>query len=357
MKRVVKVASMALGGLVTVVLLAGAAFWLYLSLRPAGKTVRALAIIDAHAPFAFDRPLIAYLPFVDYMTIAGDKLYAGNTTQGVVSVIDLVRDKKIATISLGEVHGVAIDAEDGLGFTTDSGTNTLDVFDLKTNRPLGRIAVDDDPDAIVYDQKLHLIYVGCHDSGKADIIDPPFDKVDARIVLGGTAEYLQVDPATGFIYQNIQSKSEVAVVNPLEAAVTARYRLGAGEEPTGLALDSKDHRLFVTGMGHKVFVLNAMTGTIIARLPIGAGSDGIAYDPQMRRIYAANGFSATMTVIQQETPDQYRVLENAPTHFLGHSVVVDPATHRIYVDYFGNIAAYEPTGAALPGHSDLNAAK
>jgi hypothetical protein len=61
----------------------------------------------------------------------------------------------------------------------------------------------------------------------------------------------------------------------------------------------------------------------------------------------ANAFSATMTVIQQETPDRYRVLEDAPTHFFGHSVVVDPATHRIYVDYFGNIAAYEPTGTTL----------
>jgi len=52
-----------------------------------------------------------------------------------------------------------------------------------------------------------------------------------------------------------------------------------------------------------------------------------------------------MTVIQQDSPDEYRVLENAPTHFVGHSLVVDPATHRVYVAYFGSIAAYDP----MPG--------
>lgn len=49
-----------------------------------------------------------------------------------------------------------------------------------------------------------------------------------------------------------------------------------------------------------------------------------------------------MTVIQQDSPDSYRVLENARTHFGGHSLVVDPATHRIYIAYFGSIAAYDP---------------
>ena len=49
-----------------------------------------------------------------------------------------------------------------------------------------------------------------------------------------------------------------------------------------------------------------------------------------------------MTVIQQDSADSYRVLEQAATHFGGHAGAVDPATHRIYVDYFGSIAVYDP---------------
>jgi DNA-binding beta-propeller fold protein YncE len=69
--------------------------------------------------------------------------------------------------------------------------------------------------------------------------------------------------------------------------------------------------------------------------------DGAGYDPVLRKVYSANGVG-TMTVIQQDSPDQYHVVENAPTHFGGHSLVVDPATHRVYVAYFGSIAAYDP---------------
>ena len=80
----------------------------------------------------------------------------------------------------------------------------------------------------------------------------------------------------------------------------------------------------------------------MADLPIGLVVDGAAYDPGLKRIYTANGVG-TMTVIQQDSADRYRVLENAPTHFGGYSVVVDPITHRIYVAYFGRVAVYEPT--------------
>jgi len=88
-------------------------------------------------------------------------------------------------------------------------------------------------------------------------------------------------------------------------------------------------------------VMNTETGAIVAVLPIGGGVDGAGYDPVLRRVYTANGIG-TMTVIQQDSPDQYRVLENAPTHFGGHSLVVDLVTHRVYVAYFGSIAAYDP---------------
>jgi DNA-binding beta-propeller fold protein YncE len=87
--------------------------------------------------------------------------------------------------------------------------------------------------------------------------------------------------------------------------------------------------------------LDTDTGAVVAVLPIGAGVDGAGYDPDLRRVYTANGIG-TMTIIQQDSPDQYHVLENAPTHFGGHSLVVDPATHRVYVAYFGSMAAYDP---------------
>ena len=153
-------------------------------------------------------------------------------------------------------------------------------------------------------------------------------------------EYAQADPETGVIYQNLEDTSELVVVDPQVRAVQKRYPLAPGEGPTGLAFDVAHRRLFSTCSG-KLVVLNADTGAIVTVLPIGAGADGADYDAGLRRVYTANGIGS-MTVIQQDTADRYRVLENAPTRFGGHALAVDPLTHRIFIAHFGSVAVYEP---------------
>jgi DNA-binding beta-propeller fold protein YncE len=326
----------ALGAIIALILLAVVALNIYLSTRPAAKTMKAVGIISIPTPFRLGRP------FIDYMTISGSRLYAGYASKGLVGVVDTATNKSVATIDgLTRVHGIAVVADRNLGFASSSGDNVVGVFDLNTNKLLQKIPAGDDPDAIIYDDRAHLVYVGNHNGKTGMLIDPASQKVVATIPLGGEPEYPQADPETGLIYQNLEDTSELVVIDPAKQTVIKRYKLDPGEGPTGLALDAADHRLFSTAGNRKLIVLNADTGAIVAVLPIGAGVDGAGYDPVLRRVYSANGVG-TMTVIQQDSADQYHVLENAPTHFGGHSLVIDPATHRVYVAYFGSIAAYDP---------------
>jgi DNA-binding beta-propeller fold protein YncE len=132
------------------------------------------------------------------------------------------------------------------------------------------------------------------------------------------------------------------VIDPKKNAVVARFKTAPGKEPTGLALDSEHHRLFAACGNEKLVVLDSDNGKVITTLPIGAGVDFAAYDAVLQRIYTANGGSATMTVIHQDSPDQYSVMENVPTHRGAHALAIDPATHRIYVTYGGSeIDVYE----------------
>lgn len=324
------------GAFLALVVLAIIALNIYLSTRPDPRTVRAAGTIKVPAPFRVGRP------FIDYMTISGPRLYAGYASAGLVGVVDLATSQPAGTVSgFGRTHGVAIVAGRNLGFASDSGDGSVGVFDLNTLRLLQKIPAGIDTDAIIYDPKLNLVYAANHDGKTATLIDPATLKVVANIPLGGEPEYPQADPATGIIYQNLEDTSELVVVDPQKQAVTQRYKLAPCEGPTGLAFDAADHRLFSACRSKHLVVLNSDTGEIVAALPIGAGVDGAGYDPMLHHVYTANGVG-TMTVIQQDSADQYRVLENAPTHFGGHSLVVDPATHRIYVAYFGSIAAYDP---------------
>jgi YVTN family beta-propeller protein len=326
----------ALGGIIVLILLAVVALNVYLSTRPAAKTMKAAGIVSIPTPFRIGRP------FIDYMTISGSRLYAGYASKGLVGVVDTSTNQTVATVDgLTRVHGIAIVADRNLGFASSSGDNVVGVFDLATNKLLQKIPAGDDPDAIIYDEQARMVYVGNHNGKTGMLIDPATLKVTATIPLGGEPEYPQADPATGLIYQNLEDTSELVVIDPQKQAVTKRYKLASGEGPTGLALDAAHHRLFCTAGNRKLIVMDTETGAIVATLPIGAGVDGAGYDPALRRVYTANGIG-TMTVIQQDSPDEYHVLENAPTHFGGHSLVVDPATHRVYVAYFGSIAAYDP---------------
>jgi YVTN family beta-propeller protein len=325
----------ALGALVAIVILAILALDIYPLLRPTAKTVREVATISIPTPVQIGRP------FIDYLSVAGPRLYAGYASHGMVGVIDTATNRTVATIGgLGRVHGIALVPERNLGFASSSGDNNVNVFDLADNKVLKRIPAGDGPDAIIYDAKLHLVYVSDHAGKSGTLIDPATQTVVATIPLGGEPEYAEANPETGLIYQNLEDTSELVVVDPQRRAVMKRYPLAPGEGPTGLAFDVASRRLFSTCSG-KLIVLNADTGAIVAVLPIGSGTDGADYDAGLRRVYTANGIGS-MTVIQQDSGDRYHVLENAPTHFGGHSLVVDPVTHRIFVAYFGSLAVYEP---------------
>ena len=335
-KKLVRFCLIVIGGIVALIVVAIVALNIYLSTRPAAKTVKAAGTISIPAPFKIGRP------FIDYMTVSGQRLYTGYASQGMVGVVDTTTNGDIANVTgLTRVHGVAIVPNRNLGFASSSGDNVVGVFDLTTNKLMQKIPAGDDPDAIIYDAKADLVYVGDHNGKTGTLIDPATLKVVATIPLGGEPEYPQADPGTGMIYQNLEDTSELVVIDPQQQSVLHRYKLGSCEGPTGLALDAADHRLFSACGNKSLVVLNTDDGTIVTTLPIGAGVDGAGYDPGLRRVYTANGVG-TMTVIQQDSPDSYHVLENAPTHFGGHSLVIDLATHRIYVAYFGSVAAYDP---------------
>jgi YVTN family beta-propeller protein len=309
-------------------------FYIYLSTRPTPKTIKAAGIITVPAASSFP------LKFIDYMFVNGSKLYAGYTSQGVVAVIDTATNQVVAEIGdLPRSHGIAVAGD--RGFATASGDDTVGVFDVSTNKLLKKIPGGVGPDAIIYDDKLRLIYAADHAGKTGTLIDPVMMSVVGTVQLGGVAEYAQADPQSGLIYQNDEDTNELVVVDPQKQMVMQRYKLGDGTGPSGLAYDAGNHRLFVTCDNNKLIVLNADTGQVVATLPIGSGVDGTSYDPDLRRVYTFNGFG-TMTVIQQDSADSYRVLEQATTHFGGHAGAVDPATHRIYVAYFGSIAAYDP---------------
>jgi hypothetical protein len=60
------------------------------------------------------------------------------------------------------------------------------------------------------------------------------------------------------------------------------------------------------------------------------GVDGAGYDPGTGDVFATNA-DGSMTVIHQDSPDAYRVVQSVATPTSSRNMGLDPTTHRIYV--------------------------
>jgi DNA-binding beta-propeller fold protein YncE len=274
----------------------------------------------------------------DYLSVdeTGNRLFVSHGN--VVNVVDLKTKAGIATIEETKgVHGITFAYDLNKGYISDGRDSTVTVFDLKTLQKLSKIKVTGaNPDAILYDQFSQNVFVYNGRTSNATVIDAKTDQVKTTIPLDGKPEFSATN-GKGKIYVNIEDKSKITVINATTLKVEQNWSLAPGDEPSGLALDNVNHRLFSVCSNKLMMVMDAENGKIIAQLPIGDGCDGVAFDPGKKRIYSSNG-EGTMTVVQQVNKDVYKVLEDFPTQKGARTIAVDKRSGNLYL----STAAFEP---------------
>jgi DNA-binding beta-propeller fold protein YncE len=249
-----------------------------------------------------------------------------------VHVVSLSTGKPLAEISnLNGVHGIALVKEENKGYISNGTSNSVTVFDYSTFKILKTIPLSGKkPDCIIYDKFSGKIYAFCGNSQNAVVIDVKTDKESGTIQLGGSPEFAVAD-GKGLIYNNLEDKNEVVVIDTKTAKVIRRYALNKGEAPTGLAMDKPNNRLFTVCSDTKnLLVLDAANGKIIAELPIGGRVDAVVYDRAQQLIITSNG-EGNATVIHQKDADHYEVIQTLQTHPGLRTLVYSKASHHIFI--------------------------
>ena len=260
---------------------------------------------------------------------ASRRLFVTHATR--VVVIDAPTGKLIGEVAgTPGVHGVALAPELGRGFTSNGRDSSVTVFDLKTLATMATVKLDArNADAIAYDEVSGRVFVFNAGSASASVIDAKTNAVAGTVELGGQPE-LAVTDGAGRLFVNIEDSSAVVVIDTRTLKVLARWPLAPGEEPTGLAIDRRHHRLFAACANEKLVVLDAVRGTRVAVLPIGKGVDGAAFDAERGLVFTSNG-EGTMSVIREDAPDRFRVLETVTTERGARTLAVDESTGEIYL--------------------------
>lgn len=248
----------------------------------------------------------------DYLTVdqAARRLYVSHGTQ--VEVIDIDALAVVGNIpKTPGVHGVAIAPELGRGFVSNGQASTVTIFDLKTLQPIADVPSGQKPDAIIYDPATSRVFAFNGGSNSATAIDAGTGKVAGTVDLGGGPEFAAAD-GNGFVYDNLEDESLVLKINSRDLKVEQRWPTAPCASPSSMAMGRVNRRLFLGWRSKVMAVMNADTGQVITTLPIGDHVDATAFDADSKLIFNSNG-EGTSTVIRQESPDKYSVVETVKT--------------------------------------------
>jgi DNA-binding beta-propeller fold protein YncE len=268
----------------------------------------------------------------DYLAVdsVGHRLFIARATR--VMVVDTNSGKLLAEIpDTPGVHGIALDPADGLGFTSNGREDTVSEFDLSSLKVAKKIKVGSGPDAILYDpfSKRVFTFNGKGHDQSATAIDASKGEVVGQVDLGGRPEFATTDDH-GAVFVNLEDTSELLAIDPQKLVVKSRWKLTGCDEPTGLAIDRKNRRLFAgCGGNKKMMIVDADTGKIVATPPIGEGCDATAFDAERRLAFASAG-EGNITVIQEADAGHFTVAQTVVTQPGARTMVLDPKTHQLF---------------------------
>jgi DNA-binding beta-propeller fold protein YncE len=267
----------------------------------------------------------------DYLAVdsKNGRLFVSHGTR--VDVVDTSKLASAGTIpETPGVHGIAIARDLGRGYVSAGAASIVVVFDLKT---LARVAeiktTGDNPDAILYEPHSHRVFTFNGRGHNVTAIDASRNAVVGTIALDAKPEFAVADDA-GNVFVNLEDKNSIAEIDPQKLVVKAVWRLAACDEPSGLAIDRAHHRLFSVCSNKVMEIVDATNGRSVAQVPIGSGVDGAAFDPGAQLAFASGG-DGTLTVVKEEAPDKYSVLETVQTRAGARTLAVDDKTHRVYL--------------------------
>jgi len=278
----------------------------------------------------------------DYLSVdsKNDRIYVSHSTQ--VEVLDAKTHEKVGTIpNLQGVHGVIAVPKTGRGITTNGRSNTVTIFDLKTLAPIVELPTGKNPDALLYDDFSGRVFVFNHSDVTTTAIDITAGKVAGTVDVGGSALEAGATDGKGTIYVNLEDASEIVSFDAKTLAIKSRWKIAPGEEPTGLALDTKTKRLMAVCHNEMMMVVDSEKGNIVAQVPIGKRVDGVVFDPELKMAFSSNG-EGSITVVQEVSANEFKVIQTIKTEPGARTITLDPKTHHVFV----STAQYGETPAA-----------
>lgn len=258
-----------------------------------------------------------------------NKIYVANSGSGTVSVIDGATDLVTATVPVGDLpYVVAVDLLNDKVYVSKTFSNTTTIIDGKTNQT-SLLKAGVQADAIASDPATNRIYMTSYEGGKVTVIDGTNDKV-TTIDVDKHLWAVAVDGATRRIYLTGSGSAKLWVIDEKTNAVTS---VATGEIPIAVAVDSAANHVYVVNYGsNSVSVMDNANANasakVIATVPVGERPQAVAVDSRTHRVYVANTHDDTVSVIDGTLSTLVATVQTGKAPY---AIAVDAETNKAYV--------------------------
>jgi len=280
-----------------------------------------------------DAPLPGDTSRFDYASVdpLAHRLYIAHLGASSVVAYDTAQSQVIADIpGIPGAHGVIAVPDLGRVYATATNSRQIAVIDPATLAVVAMAQGDGYPDGLAYSPDTGKIYVSDEQDGNETVIDVQSNQRLGAIAIGGEAGNTQYDPISHRIYVAVQTKNQVASIDPTTDQVVERHDTPGCEHPHGLLIDPEQRRAFVACQGNdKLVVLDMTTWNVISTQDVGKSPDVLASDPELHLVYVAAENGPLAVFRNDETGVSRIAFQMAGPN--AHVVAVDPNTHSVYM--------------------------
>ena len=287
---------------------------------------------------------------IDHLSIdvKGQRLFVAALGNNSLEVIDLRENKRVHTINgLAEPQGIAYIPSANRLFVANAKDGSVRAFDAVSWKMLKSTAYGDNADNLRHDSNGGHLWVG-YGGGALGEFDQEGTKL-VDITLDAHPESFQLEKNGSRIFVNLPGSRKIAVVDRKTRLVVESWGTGGPLANYPMALDERDHRLFVvTRLPARLIVLDTDQGKRVATLPAIGDCDDVFYDERRHRIYAIGGEDG-ISVFQQLDADHYDELGRIKTVSGARTGFFSPELDRLYVavrkheSQSAEIRVYAPT--------------
>jgi DNA-binding beta-propeller fold protein YncE len=277
---------------------------------------------------------------IDHFSIdvKGRRAFLAALAKNTVEAVDLKAGRVIRTLpGFAKPQGVCFVPELNKLFVATGMDGALTTLDGTTLQVVHTARVSLGADAIGYDPRSKYLYVG---SGGGDANKATGDLTVFNAVTGAQVAAIITDAHAGgsiidtrgrHLYVLVPEQAEVVVLDRKTRAQAAKWTIPGIQKNVAVALDAKNHRLFLgVRIPASVVVLDSNSGAVVASIPTVETLDGLFYDPATRRIYTTGG-EGFVDVTQQIDADHYHRIARIPTGSNARTSAFVPEWRRLYV--------------------------